>query len=132
MVGNIDGSKPEALYEYGDQQTQSSSEHNLKTQSSAGAFDGSLLALGSAQAAQPTLSITNSLQLWLKADAGVVTLKADAGVTASASGTVTAWKDQSTNHNDAAQADETMAPKLTAKAVNNQPALTYDGSQQYP
>jgi hypothetical protein len=70
----------------------------------------------------PTYAPSASLKVWTKADAGVTT---------NASGAVTSWKDQSGNHNDAAPADPSSAPHLTLNAVNGQPALTYDGSQQY-
>jgi hypothetical protein len=72
--------------------------------------------------AAPSYSPTSSLKLWLKADAGV---------TAGASGAVTAWKDQSGNNNNAAQSDEALAPRLVAQAVNSQPALYFDGTSKY-
>jgi hypothetical protein len=70
----------------------------------------------------PTYTPSSSLKVWLKADTGITT---------NASGAVTGWKDQTGNHNDASQADDTKAPLLAANVANSQPALSYDGSQQY-
>jgi Big-like domain-containing protein/concanavalin A-like lectin/glucanase superfamily protein len=65
------------------------------------------------------LTVTNGLQLWLKADAGVTT---------NATGGVTAWADQSPNANNAVQTDDTAAPRWVANAQNNKPALRFDGA----
>jgi len=65
-----------------------------------------------------TLTITNTLQLWLKADAGV---------TADANGAVSAWTDSSGKGNNAAQADPTLAPTVVTNALNNKPVLRFDG-----
>lgn len=70
----------------------------------------------------PTYTPGSSLKLWLKADAGVTTGTGDA---------VTGWADQSGNNNHAAQADEGLAPVLVPNAVNNQPALHFDGVDDY-
>ncbi len=65
------------------------------------------------------LEVLADLSLWVKADAGVTT---------GAGGAVTAWADQSPNHNDAAPADETTAPLLvTTGGPNGKPVLRFDG-----
>ena len=69
-----------------------------------------------------TLSVTNGLQLWLKADAGVTT---------NAAGGVTQWADQSGKNNNAVQADETLAPTFVNNAVTNKPVLRFDGINDY-
>jgi hypothetical protein len=81
-----------------------------------------LLTLGWAQAAEPSLTVTNSLQLWLKADAGIVT---------NATGNVTSWADQSGNGNNATQSDPTLAPSLVANVLNGKPVVRFDGSSDY-
>ena len=68
------------------------------------------------------LIVTNNLQLWLKADAGVTT---------NATGAVTAWADQSGKNNNAVQADEALAPALVSGALNGKPALQFDGNDDY-
>jgi hypothetical protein len=65
------------------------------------------------------LTVTNGLQLWLRADAGVTT---------NATGGVTAWADQSTNANNALQAVDAAAPLWVANAQNSKPALRFDGT----
>jgi|GEM_PF-1166172 len=62
------------------------------------------------------------LRLWVRADVGV---------TASASGAVTAWADQSGSNNNAVQATESRAPKLVANALNGKPVLRFDGVDDY-
>lgn len=69
----------------------------------------------------PAAPPTDGLQLWLKADAGVT----------ESGGAVTAWADQSGNHNDAVQETEAYAPVLVANAVNGKPALRFDGELRY-
>ena len=65
---------------------------------------------------------TAGLSLWVRADAGV---------TASANGSVTAWADQSGSNNTAVQAAESKAPKLVANALNGKPVLRFDGVDDY-
>jgi hypothetical protein len=69
-----------------------------------------------------SMSVTNGLQLWLKADAGV---------TAGAGGAVTSWADQSGHANNAAQSDPTLAPSLVSNSVNSQPVVRFDGTTRY-
>lgn len=69
-----------------------------------------------------TLTVQDGLQLWLKADAGV---------TADGDGFVTGWNDQTTNANNALQADLTKSPKLVANGVNNKPVIRFDGVDDY-
>jgi hypothetical protein len=69
-----------------------------------------------------TLTVTNGLQLWMRADAGVTTNSA---------GGVTGWADQSTNHNDAVQSDDTLAPLLVPGAQNGKPVVHFDGTDDY-
>ncbi len=69
--------------------------------------------------APPTLGVTATLQLWLKADAGVTTGAGD---------TVLTWADQSGHANDAVATDELTAPIVAAGAVNGLPAIRFDGA----
>lgn len=66
----------------------------------------------------------SSLKLWLKADAGV---------TAGADGSVTQWSDQSGNANDALMGDlgDTTTPVLVPSAINGNPAVRFDGVDDY-
>ncbi|MEO7318705.1 MAG: Ig-like domain-containing protein, partial [Chthoniobacteraceae bacterium] len=68
--------------------------------------------------APPVLVVTSTLQLWLKADAGV---------TAGAGDTVLSWADQSGHANDAVAIDEPSAPIVAAGAINGLPAIRFDG-----
>ncbi|MDB6040772.1 MAG: Coagulation factor 5/8 type domain protein [Verrucomicrobiales bacterium] len=72
----------------------------------------------------PSYTAPSSLKLWLKADAGV---------TAGADGSVTQWKDQSGNTNDAVMGDlgDTTTPVLVPSAINGKPALRFDGVDDY-
>jgi len=70
----------------------------------------------------PTLGVTTTLQLWLKADAGVTTAQ---------DGTVVEWKDQSGKDNHAASPDEFAAPLLAANAANALPAIRFDGQDDW-
>ncbi|HWN95247.1 MAG TPA: LamG-like jellyroll fold domain-containing protein [Methylomirabilota bacterium] len=89
----------------------------------AGAFSNSAPVVLTASAGAPTpLSVTNGLQLWLKADAGT---------TVGGSGGVTQWADQSGHGNHAAQVTEAMAPVLTNSAVNGLPTLRFDGADDF-
>lgn len=83
---------------------------------------GLLLWQASVSLEAQTLSVTNRLQLWLKADAGV---------TATPAGAVTAWADQSGKGNNATQTDETAAPTLVASGLNNKPVLRFDGDNDH-
>src|SRR5205814_8881189 len=73
-------------------------------------------------ASAQTLTVTNGLQLWLIADAGV---------TAGAGGKVTAWQDQSGNGNNAAQTTADMSPLLVNNAINGKPVLRFDGVDDF-
>jgi hypothetical protein len=89
----------------------------------AGAFSNSAPVTFSAVAGTPTtLTVTNGLQLWLKADAGT---------TVGPNGGVVQWADQSINGNHALQTDENLAPVLTNDAVNGRPSLRFDGVNDY-
>ncbi len=73
--------------------------------------------------ASATLPPINSgtLQLWLKADTGVVT---------NSSGQVSQWQDQSGNANHAAQATTSLQPALVSAAgLNGKPAVQFNGVQ---
>ncbi len=67
-----------------------------------------------------TLPITNGLQLWLKADAGVAT---------NAAGLVTNWVDQSGNGNNAAPTNNNTAysPTYAPDSLNGLPTLRFPG-----
>jgi hypothetical protein len=69
-----------------------------------------------------TLTVTNELRLWLKADAGVTT---------NASGGVMQWVDQSTNANNATQTIAAQAPALINGALNSRPVLRFDGGDDF-
>ncbi|MEM8488821.1 MAG: VCBS repeat-containing protein, partial [Bacteroidota bacterium] len=62
----------------------------------------------------------NNIVLWLKADAGVT-----------GTSNVTAWADQTNQSNDAAQATSSRQPSKTDGAINYQPALTFDGTDDF-
>ena len=82
----------------------------------------SLVSAGLLNSNAQVLTVTNGLQLWLKADAGVST---------NAGGAVTQWADQSLNGNNALQAVDASAPLFVANAQNNRPALRFDGVDDY-
>ena len=65
-----------------------------------------------------TLPVTNGLQLWLKADAGIST---------NSSGVVTTWADQSGSGNDATATDPTKAPTFQLNSLNGKPTLRFGG-----
>ena len=65
---------------------------------------------------------TSGLVLWLKANDGVAT---------NLDGTVSDWADASLNLNDAAQHTAGLAPLLVPNAINGQPALRFDGVDDY-
>ena len=60
---------------------------------------------------------SNGLQLWLKADAGVM----------SEGATITRWMDQSGNGNDAIQSVPARQPLLSTSELNGKPVLYFDG-----
>ncbi len=70
----------------------------------------------------PSAPVTDSLQLWLKADAGLTT---------GAGGAVTSWTDQSGRGNHAGQLDENYAPVRVTDAGNGKPAVRFSGETQY-
>lgn len=80
--------------------------------------DSAPVVRSAAGGAPPVLPSNTSLQLWLKADAGLTT---------SGGGAVLAWADQSGKGNDANSSDETTAPAVAAAAVNALPAVRFDG-----
>jgi hypothetical protein len=67
---------------------------------------------------------SGKLELWLKADAGVMT---------DAFGRVRRWQDQSENRNDALQASPSQQPLLVfPPALSGRPALRFDGQMVTP
>ena len=67
---------------------------------------------------------SGKLELWLKADAGVVT---------DAFARVNLWQDQSENHNDASQPSASMEPRLVfPPALAGRPAIRFDGQMVAP
>lgn len=78
--------------------------------------------LGAFTSFAQTLSVTNGLALWLKADAGVTTHP---------SGGVALWADQSTNANNALQAADAQAPLLVNGALNGRPVIRFDGTDDF-
>ena len=83
------------------------------------------LALSQTRSGAQALTVTDGLQLWLKADAGVTT----------DGDSVTSWADQSSSPDAATQVavaiDPTYAPKLVANALNGKPILRFDGEDDY-
>ena len=69
--------------------------------------------------APPVLGVTSTLQMWLKANAGV---------TSGDGGKVLSWADQTVHGNDAVAIDEPTAPLLAAGAINGLPAIRFDGA----
>ncbi|MCK9223332.1 MAG: LamG domain-containing protein [Limnochordia bacterium] len=63
---------------------------------------------------------TDGLQIWLRADRGVI----------EENGIVVRWVDQSGEKNDAVS-DSGSAPYLQANTIANQPAVVFDGSATY-
>lgn len=61
---------------------------------------------------------SSNLVLWLKADQGVTT----------SGSSVTNWADQSGYGNDASQGSGSLQPLFQASAINGQPAIQFDGS----
>ncbi len=61
------------------------------------------------------------LQLWIKANSGV----------AESAGDVNTWTDQSINSNDASQGTGANQPDLVSDALNYNPGLLFDGSDDY-
>src|SRR5688572_8343920 len=66
-----------------------------------------------------TLTVTDGLVLWLRADAGVTTNE---------NGLVMQWDDQSGSLNHASQSTELQMPLFVPNAITNKPALRFDGS----
>src|SRR4029450_10813218 len=62
---------------------------------------------------------SSGLALWVRADAGITT---------DASGNVSAWTDQSAQHNDLGQTVDTARPHLVANEVNGLPVVRLGGS----
>jgi hypothetical protein len=69
-----------------------------------------------------TLTVTNDLALWLRADTGATTNEA---------GVVLQWDDQSTNANNAVAATETQGPVFVANSLNGKPVLRFDGVDDF-
>src|SRR5438128_2330986 len=90
----------------------------LKFSVLANLFAAALIISSTAQ----TLTVTDVLQLWLKADAGV---------TAGAGGKVTAWQDQSGKGNNASQTVADTSPLLVNNAINGKPVLRFDGVDDF-
>src|SRR5688572_23152433 len=66
-----------------------------------------------------TLTVTDGLVLWLRADAGVTTNE---------NGLVMQWDDQSGSLNHAFQSTDLQMPLFVPNAITNKPALRFDGS----
>lgn len=62
---------------------------------------------------------SDQLNLWLKAETGVTTNE---------QGCVTGWADASAMHNDAAQANTDLQPRLEDGLIAGRPAIRFDGS----
>lgn len=80
-----------------------------------------LCILWNCSAAAQTLTVTNNLQLWLKADS-----------VAQADGTpVGFWMDSSGNTNHATQATVANQPTYLTNAIRGRPALLFDGTSDF-
>lgn len=75
-----------------------------------------------ASSLQAQLTLTNGLQLWLKADAGVTT---------NASGLVSSWADQTANGYNVSQSTDGNKPTYIANQINARPVLRFDGTDDY-
>jgi hypothetical protein len=88
------------------------------------AVDGSNVTFSVAASGASSLlpSVTSgTLQLWLKADTGVV---------ANSAGLVSQWQDQSGNSNNAAQANTNLQPTLaSAASLGGKPVIRFNGIQ---
>ncbi|HEX3716956.1 MAG TPA: Ig-like domain-containing protein [Verrucomicrobiae bacterium] len=84
---------------------------------------GAALAMTAASLSAQTLPVTNGLQLWLKADAGIST---------NASGLVIGWADQSGNGNNAAPTNNntTYSPTYLDDSLNGLPTLRFPGGSK--
>lgn len=69
-----------------------------------------------------SLSITNGLKLWLKADVGV---------TMDATNYVSAWADQSTNAYSAAQSTQAYKPLYVSTGINSRASIRFDGADDF-
>src|SRR6185369_17071403 len=94
----------------------------MKRYGSSAAFAALVLLVSSFSAFAQTLTVTNGLQLWLKADAGITT---------NASGGVIQWNDQTANGNNALQITDSQAPLFVPAALNNKPVLRFDGADDF-
>ncbi|MCL5098766.1 MAG: Ig-like domain-containing protein [Candidatus Omnitrophica bacterium] len=74
------------------------------------------------EGASTNMTVTSSLQLWLKADAGVTT---------NPGGAVTGWADQSGLGYVAAQYEDSIAPVLVPNVINGHPVVRFNGTTQY-
>ena len=72
----------------------------------------------SASSNNPSLTVTNGLRLWLKADTGVLV---------GPGRRVGIWRDQSIEHHDALQSVSTNQPVWVTNSVNGLPAVRFDG-----
>jgi hypothetical protein len=70
----------------------------------------------------PTLTVTDNLQLWLSAEAGV---------TATPDGEVNSWFDLSGNANDAFQANPAFAPAFVENTLAGLPTVRFDGVDDF-
>lgn len=77
-----------------------------------------LAGLGEVHAQTPT---TSGLQLWLRADTGVTT----------SGSSVTSWADQSVNAHTASQGISGSQPTLVNNALNGNPVVRFDGSDDF-
>jgi alpha-tubulin suppressor-like RCC1 family protein/Ca2+-binding RTX toxin-like protein len=71
---------------------------------------------------QPPVSAIDGLLLWLRADAGV---------TKDSNGHVSSWLDQSGHGHDVSQTATGSQPLWVSTATNRQPAIRFDGSNDY-
>ncbi len=74
-----------------------------------------------AEARAQSLPVTDGLQVWLRADAGVT----------ETGGRVVGWANQAASAGEAVPPDEATAPGLVAEALNGQPVLRFDGTDDY-
>jgi Bacterial Ig domain/Concanavalin A-like lectin/glucanases superfamily len=89
-------------------------------------------AAGAVGASDPVVvTVTGSALTSPPANGQELWLKADAGVTTNADGTVAIWADQSGNGNDALEPSVGGGPTFILDPVSGKPALEFDGSTRY-
>lgn len=93
---------------------------NIVTFDSVDVADNQYMALGTDLVTVAPGGVSSNIQLWLKADAEVT-----------GTSSVSGWDDQSGNSNDFIQSTGTNQPAKTDEAINYNPAITFDGVDNF-